>query len=166
MGFIAMKALSGGLITNAAAAFGWMARLKTVIPIWGIQREGELEEFLSYITNPPVLTEELLSCIEGDRRELSGAFCRGCGYCMPCPQGIVINTCARASLLLRRAPQKTLLSAEGQGMMKKIADCTHCGQCAAKCPYGLDTPALLQKNYRDYQEVLAGGTGGPGAPLS
>ena len=42
--------------------------------------------------------------------------------------------------------------------MAKIADCLHCGQCAAKCPYGLDTPALLAKNYADYQDVLAGKT--------
>lgn len=41
-------------------------------------------------------------------------------------------------------------------MMKKIEDCIGCGQCAAKCPYGLDTPALLQRNYQDFKEVLAG----------
>ena len=28
--------------------------------------------------------------------------------------------------------------------------CTGCGQCAAKCPYGLDTPQLLQDNYQEY----------------
>ena len=36
--------------------------------------------------------------------------------------------------------------------------CLHCGQCKSRCPYGLDTPKLLEKNYRDYQEVLAGKT--------
>ncbi|MFP3089025.1 aldo/keto reductase [Treponema sp. TIM-1] len=156
MGFIAMKALSGGLITNAAAAYTWMARFKNVIPIWGIQREGELDEFISYIKNPPVLTEERMSFIERDRAGLQGAFCRGCGYCMPCPQGIVINMCARASLLLRRAPLEMLMSERGKAMMKKVEDCIHCDQCSAKCPYGLDPPTLLQKNYQDYQEILAG----------
>ncbi|MDR1948643.1 MAG: aldo/keto reductase [Spirochaetaceae bacterium] len=156
MGFIAMKALSGGLITNSAAACAWLIRFKELIPIWGVQREWELDEFLSYIKNPPTLTEELLSCIEGDQRELQGNFCRGCGYCMPCPQGIVISMCARASLLLKRAPPEMLLSEQGRAMMKKAGDCTECGQCSAKCPYGLDTPALLKKNYQDFQEALAG----------
>ncbi|MDR3167528.1 MAG: aldo/keto reductase [Treponema sp.] len=156
MGFIAMKALSGGLITNSAAACAWMARFDNVIPIWGIQREQELDEFISYITNPPVLTEAMRSDIEGDRKELQGNFCRGCGYCMPCPKGITINMCARASLLLRRAPPEMLMSAQGKEMMKKVEDCIHCGQCSAKCPYGLDPPSLLQKNYQDYREVLAG----------
>ena len=156
MGFIAMKALSGGLITNSAAACAWLTHFEHVVPIWGIQREWELDEFLTYISTPPTLTDEMMSCIEVDRKELQGNFCRDCGYCMPCPQGIVINTCARASLLLRRAPLEMLLSARGQEMMKKIEDCLECGQCSAKCPYGLDTPALLKKNYQDYIEVLAG----------
>ena len=156
MGFIAMKALSGGLITNSAAACAWMTRFEHVIPIWGIQREHELDEFLSYIPNPPVLDDNMKACIEADRKELQGGFCRGCGYCMPCPQEINISMCARASLLLRRSPAQSLLSERGQEMMKKIEDCVECGQCSAKCPYGLDTPALLKKNYQDYLEVLAG----------
>jgi len=156
MGFIAMKALSGGLITHSAAACAWLMEHEGVVPIWGIQRDWELDEFLSYIPTPPVLTDEMRAVIEADRAVLQGEFCRGCGYCMPCPQGIEINTCARASLLLRRAPSESLLNEEGQAKMKKIEDCTSCGACAAKCPYGLDTPALLQRNYQDYREVLAG----------
>jgi len=34
--------------------------------------------------------------------------------------------------------------------------CTGCGQCAAKCPYGLDTPQLLQDNYQDYWTHIKG----------
>ncbi len=156
MGFIAMKALSGGLITNSAAAYAFLAQYDNVLPIWGVQRESELDEFLSYIEKPPVMTEELRALIERDKAELSGEFCRGCGYCMPCPAGIEINNCARMSLLLRRSPSALQLTKEVQEKMKKIEDCLHCGQCSGKCPYGLDTPALLQKNYEDYKSVLAG----------
>ena len=106
--------------------------------------------------NPPAMTEEMRALIEHDKAELAGDFCRGCGYCMPCPQGIEINTCARASLLLRRSPTANLLSESGQEMMRKIEDCIECRKCTEKCPYGLDTPALLKKNYQDYKEVLAG----------
>lgn len=154
MGFIAMKALSGGLITNSAAAYAYLAQYDNVLPIWGVQRMHELEEFLSYIKNPPVLTEELQKIIDEDRAELAGEFCRGCGYCMPCPVGIEINNCARMSLLLRRSPAELQLTEEVQAKMKLIEDCLHCGKCASKCPYGLDTPTLLQKNYEDYKQVL------------
>ncbi|HJC48171.1 MAG TPA: aldo/keto reductase [Candidatus Lachnoclostridium pullistercoris] len=156
MGFIAMKALSGGLITNSAAAYAYLAQYDGVLPIWGVQRQSELEEFLRYMDEPPVMTDELQAVIDHDRKELSGNFCRGCGYCMPCPVGIEINTCARMSLLIRRSPSEKQLTPDAQAMMKKIENCLHCGACAKKCPYGLDTPRLLEENYRDYQEILAG----------
>lgn len=156
MGFIAMKALSGGLITNSAAAYAYLAKFDNVLPIWGIQREHELDEFLSYIDNPPVMTAELEAVIEHDRKELLGEFCRGCGYCMPCPAEIEINTCARMSLLIRRSPSAGHLTEASQNMMMKIKDCLHCGQCSSKCPYGLDTPSLLERNLKDYEEILGG----------
>ena len=156
MGFIAMKALSGGLITNSAAAYAFLAQYDNVLPIWGVQREKELNEFISYIDNPPCMTAELEAFIEAERLELSGEFCRGCGYCMPCPVGIEINNCARMSLLLRRSPSELQLTEEVQAKMKKIEDCLNCGQCKSKCPYELDTPALLAKNYEDYKQVVAG----------
>lgn len=156
MGFIAMKALSGGLITNSAAAYAFEAQFENVLPIWGVQREEELEEFISYIADPPEMTGEIKMLIENDRKELCGEFCRGCGYCMPCPAGIEINNCARMSLLLRRSPSELQLTPQVQEKMKKIEDCLHCGKCKSKCPYGLDTPALLEKNYQDYKRVLAG----------
>ena len=156
MGFIAMKALSGGLITNSAAAYAFLDRYDHVLPIWGVQREHELDEFLSYIDNPPVMNEELAAVIAKDRTELLGEFCRGCGYCMPCPVGIEINNMARMSLMIRRAPSAAQLTPEMQEKMLKIEGCAECGKCKAKCPYGLDTPALLKKNLQDYKEILAG----------
>lgn len=156
MGFIAMKGLSGGLLTNSRTAYAYMAQYENVLPIWGIQKAQELSEFISYIADPPVMTEELSAMVEKDRKELASDFCRGCGYCMPCPVGIEINTCARMSLLLRRAPSADQLTEAGQGRMEKVKDCLHCGQCKSKCPYSLDTPKLLEENYKDYMEVLNG----------
>lgn len=156
MGFIAMKSLSGGLITNARAAYAFANQFDNVVPIWGVQRESELDEFLEFVKNPVSMDDEIKAIIEKDKKELSGDFCRGCGYCMPCPQGIEINNCARMSLLLRRSPSAGHLSKEGQEKMMKIETCLECGACKAKCPYGLDTPNLLKKNLEDYKKVLAG----------
>lgn len=156
MGFIAMKALAGGLINNSAAAFAWMSRFDNVLPIWGIQRMTELEEFLGYMENPAEENEEIAAVIEKDRKELSGDFCRGCGYCMPCPAGIKIYDCARMSLMVRRAPTKGWLSEENQAEMAKIENCIHCGKCHEKCPYGLDAAKILEKNLEDYKKIVSG----------
>jgi predicted aldo/keto reductase-like oxidoreductase len=156
VGFIAMKALSGGLITDSAAAYAFMTQYDNVLPIWGIQREKELDEFLSYMANPPQLTVERKAFIEKDKQELTGTFCRGCGYCMPCPEGIEINLCVRMSHLIRRAPSEDWLTPKAQEMMKKVEGCLECGECKSRCPYGLDAPELLKKNYEDYKKILAG----------
>ena len=153
IGFICMKALSGGLITRADAAYAFLAEYP-VLPIWGIQREKELDDFLACGENPPAMTDEIKAHIARERQELTGDFCRGCGYCMPCPVGIEINNAARMSLMLRRAPEKAWLSDVWQKKMALIDDCLECGQCAAKCPYGLDTPNLLKKNWEDYKTFL------------
>jgi len=154
MGFIAMKALSGGLITDSATAYAYLAQFDNVAPIWGVQRESELDEFIAYQETPPVLTAEMEEKIANDKKQLAGDFCRGCGYCMPCPAGIEINNCARMSLMLRRAPKHVYLTKEWQEKMKKIESCLHCGKCVSKCPYGLNTPELLARNYEDFKTFI------------
>ncbi len=156
VGFICMKGLAGGLITNSRATMAYASQFDGLVPIWGIQRESELKEWLSYMDDTPRMDDEITAFIEAERRELAGDFCRGCGYCMPCTVDIQINTCNRMSLLLRRAPSASHLSKQWQEEMEKIENCVDCRQCVQKCPYELDIPNLLRKNLEDYRAVLAG----------
>lgn len=158
MGFVAMKGLAGGLLTRSDACMAYMAQFPNVLPIWGVQRAEELEEWLSYMDGTPALDDALRAFIDGERRELAGDFCRGCGYCLPCPQGIQINQCARMSLMLRRAPSAGWLTPEWQERMANIDECTECRVCTTRCPYELSIPELLRKNLVDYRAVLAGET--------
>jgi len=155
VGVIAMKAMCGGLLTNAVAAFAFLRQFDNLVPIWGIQKMSELEEFLALEESPPPLDDEMLAALEADRKELSGNYCRGCGYCLPCPADIPISMAARMSFLLRRAPTERFLGEEWQEKMKKIEDCEECGQCAERCPYELDPPFLLKGMYEDYRGFLA-----------
>lgn len=158
VGFIAMKGLAGGLITNARAAFAFMSQFPNVLPIWGIQHMSELEEWLSFMENTPAYDAEMQAFVEADRKEFGTDFCRGCGYCMPCPQGIIINQCARMSQMIRRTPSAGWLTEQWQQAFRDVLKCTGCGTCRKKCPYGLDIPVLLKKNYEDYQNILSGRT--------
>ncbi|MCI1996621.1 MAG: aldo/keto reductase [Clostridium luticellarii] len=155
IGVIAMKALSGGLITNAASTFAFLRQFNNVVPIWGIQRESELDEFIALEKNPPVLDASMWSVIKRDRLELAGDFCRGCGYCLPCAAGIEIPTCARISLLLRRAPYRDFMKDEFREKMELINNCIECGHCKDHCPYKLDTPNLLKKELKNYNKFYA-----------
>ena len=152
MGFICMKALAGGLITDSALAYAYLNQFDHVLPIWGIQREKELDEFISYQTYEPEMNPERWAKVEEERKNLAGDFCRGCGYCMPCAVGIQINDCNRMSLFLRRAPLSVYLTEEWAEKMKLIENCLDCGLCKTRCPYGLDIPNLLKRNYKDFQE--------------
>ena len=39
--------------------------------------------------------------------------------------------------------------------MRLIENCLNCGKCKSKCPYGLDTPALLKKNHDDFFDFIS-----------
>ena len=155
MGFIAMKGLSGGLLTDSKACMAFMSEYNA-LPIWGIQRDAELDEWLSFFEHEAVMTDEIKTFIENDRKQLLGDFCRGCGYCMPCTVEITINQCARMSQMIRRAPSKNWLTDYWQKEMLKIESCVGCGLCKTRCPYELDIPNLLKKNLKDYKEILEG----------
>lgn len=83
VGFIAMKGLAGGLIHDSKAAMAFMTQYDNVLPIWGIQKMEELEEWLAFMDETPEYTDEIKAYVENERKELAGDFCRGCGYCMP-----------------------------------------------------------------------------------
>lgn len=156
VGFIGMKGLAGGLLNNSAACMAFISQFDNVLPIWGIQRDSELDEWLSYFERTPKMDAQMQAFIEADRKNFGGDFCRSCGYCAPCTVGIQINQCARISQMIRRAPSESWLSEKWQREMEKIESCVECGQCMTRCPYELNIPKLLRKNLEDYREVLAG----------
>ena len=141
MGYIAMKGLAGGMLNNARACHAFMKSYDNVVPIWGIQKLEELEQWLALAEEDPDLDEGL-----------SGSFCRSCGYCMPCPAGIEIFNCARMNMLLRRSPWQQYMTDTWREKMEKINDCIGCHSCSSRCPYQLDTPNLLKYMLKDYRE--------------
>ena len=157
MGFIAMKGLCGGILTDSSACMAFMTQYD-VLPIWGIQRQHELDEWLSFFDSMPGMNDRIRTVIDRDRRELAADFCRGCGYCEPCTAGIQIHQCARMSPMIRRSPSEGFKEPYWQAEMEKIESCVNCGVCRTRCPYGLNIPELLKQNLADYRNILAGRT--------
>ena len=155
MGFIAMKGLCGGLLRDIPAAYTFIRRFDNVVPIWGIQKMEELEEFLALEANPPEWNEQMEAAVAQEKASLGKDFCRGCGYCLPCPANIPIPTLARMILLLGRSPWRRYLKAEEQEQMARADNCTHCGACATRCPYGLEPEQLVAENYKFFKNFFA-----------
>ena len=151
MGFICMKGLAGGMLNNARACHAFMKDFP-VVPIWGIQTMEQLNEWLALADENPSLDDDLRAVIAKDRKELAQNFCRGCGYCLPCPEGIEINNAARMDMLLRRSPWQPYMSDEWYAKMHLIENCRHCRECASRCPYELDTPTILEYMLKDYDQ--------------
>lgn len=154
VGFICMKALSGGLITDAAIPFVFLRQYENAVPIWGFQYAWELEQLLSLEKNPPVLDDAIQARIADDRQSLVGSFCRSCGYCLPCPAGIPIHNANRMKQILTRMPPDQWLTPENQTDMERIADCTKCGLCEKRCPYGLKPYENLPDHLAFYRDFL------------
>lgn len=154
VGFVAMKALSGGLVTDARLPFVFLREYANVVPIWGFQKMEELNQIIDMEQNPPVRTDEIDRLIERDRRELSGAFCRSCGYCLPCPADIKIPQANRMMQLLGRAVWQNYVTSEWQREMEKIENCVHCGACAKRCPYGLKPYESMREQLKGYREFV------------
>ena len=144
VGFIAMKAMAGGLIQHPEVTFAFLQQYPEVVPIYGIQRESELHQWLLLDENPPRWDDSMRELARQEKEGLGGDFCRSCGYCMPCPQGIPIPNAARISLLMTRAPYAPYLTAEWRANMDKIETCVNCRQCVSRCPYSLEIPRLLR----------------------
>lgn len=155
VGIIGMKPLCGGIIKNIPAAFAYLRQYKNLVPIWGLEKVSELEEILSFEDNPFELDKAMLKDIENDKIALAGDFCRGCGYCLPCPAEIPISMAARINHLLKRSTYWTFITKEWQEKMNRINNCTHCNSCKKKCPYSLDTPQLLKKSLENYKIFCA-----------
>ena len=154
VGFIAMKGLSGGLVSSGTAAFAFFSQYDNAVPIWGIQRESELEEFMDCARRGVTLTPELKAVIDKDKRELTGNFCRSCGYCLPCPAGINIPQVARMMFLLRRSPWQQYATPEWRAEMEKAESCISCGACQSRCPYGINGSVLTRENLLDYRAFM------------
>lgn len=155
IGFIAMKALSGGLVRHIPAAYAFMRQFENVVPIWGVQKLEELEEFLALESSPPAWDDSMRAMVEEEREALGKNFCRGCGYCLPCPAAIDIPMLARMRLFLTRGPWEREITPESRKKYAAAENCIHCGDCASRCPYELDPAALVTEHYAFYKQFAA-----------
>jgi len=163
VGVIAMKPLAGGTLAappaelegyskipiRAEQALRFVLANEAVnVTIPGMMNPREVEENARVGESFPSMTNaekrELIKAAE----ELGKEFCRGCGYCQPCPQEIRIPIILRQSAYYKRYGLAEWAKWRYNMVDVKADNCTECGQCKEKCPYNLNVPEMLKEAHR------------------
>ncbi len=152
IGFIAMKPFGGGVLENAGLCIRFLLQYPQVAPDPGFEKVEEIEEVVSLANRAKPLSEEDKSKIERLRKELGTRFCRQCGYCMPCPEGINIMFLITMNSIIKRMPPEAVIGWLSEHV--KIADnCTDCGQCETKCPYNLPIRQCMREGIKAFRSL-------------
>ncbi len=144
--------------TPAAWALRWVwNRPEVTVVLSGMNDENHIEENLAAADEglPNSLTPhelELIARVGRTYRELVKVSCTSCGYCLPCPNGVLIPQCFEAynNLHMFNMPEAArflyVMQVGGvvSGRPGYASQCEECGECLDKCPQSLKIPELLK----------------------
>jgi predicted aldo/keto reductase-like oxidoreductase len=137
LGFIAMKPLCGGQYDNADFAFKFLNGFPDLVPIPGVENPQQIRQIVQIVNSGATLRGREKAAADKIAAGLGKLFCRRCGYCQPCPQGIPITNAMVFEGFLRRFPMSKILDGPGKDVLDTAGLCNECGQCEEKCPYNL-----------------------------
>jgi predicted aldo/keto reductase-like oxidoreductase len=155
VGFIAMKPMAGGMLTDARLTIKHLLRFDNVIPDPGIQTIEEIEEIAAVVNGHWELTPQEWQEIERIRGEMETRFCRRCDYCQPCPQQVRISTAVTVQSFWRRFPPERFFNGFVADAIESARGCGDCGECEDRCPYHLPIREMLTENVAFYDRVAA-----------
>ncbi len=146
LGFIVMKPLCGGQFDDAELAFEFLNGYPDLVPIPGIQSPAEIEQIAGIVDSGRRLEGERLAEAQRLAEELGKKFCRRCGYCMPCPEGVPITMAMIFPGMLKRMPEEKVRHAQAKAIVEKVPACVECRQCEQRCPYELPIVENLKES--------------------
>ena len=146
VGILAMKPLSGGVIEAAAPALKWAFGHPETLILVGVESRDLIDHNWDIFQRRHELTKADSEIIDAVSREYDKKFCRRCDYCLPCPSGIPIQYVLGARTFLKRMGIGALKMSIFPTLWDKAEKCTGCGQCVARCPYGLQIPEMIKAN--------------------
>jgi predicted aldo/keto reductase-like oxidoreductase len=157
VGFLAMKPFAGSMVNDANLAIKYLLQFDNVLPVPGIEKVEDIEENVDIVNGSWELTPQERQKIEDIRAELGTRLCRRCGYCMPCPQGVVLLPLINMHISWKLFPREWVLSwryvTDGVESWK---NCNQCGVCEEKCPYRLPIQEMIAENIKFYESVAGG----------
>ncbi len=156
LGFIVMKPLCGGEYDDAGLAFKFLNGFPDLVPIPGIERPEQIEEIVGIVESGAILEGEEKARAEKVASDLGKKFCRRCGYCEPCPNGVPIVTVMILESCIRRMPREALIGWPAGVIVEGAPNCAECGDCEEKCPYDLPIMETVKESLEKARAIIAG----------
>jgi predicted aldo/keto reductase-like oxidoreductase len=165
VGLVAMKPLAGGRLAEGR---GWNKKyfkeetpaqfsLRYILTnpnitcaIPGMTNLKELEENAKVGKDPVSLTPEEIGGLMDWVGEAGKGFCRNCGYCLPCPEGIQIPDIFRFEGYYERYGMKKWAIEQYRALPVKAESCSSCNQCLTRCPYNV----LIADRLKEIHQTL------------
>jgi predicted aldo/keto reductase-like oxidoreductase len=153
VGFIGMKPFAGGMLEDATLSIKYVLQFDSVVPDPGIQKVEEIEEIVAIVESGGwELTPQERQQIEARRAELGMQFCRQCGYCQPCPEGVQISMVMITQGMWKLWPREIFYDWMGR-VIDGARNCVQCGECEEKCPYQLPIREMITESIAFYERV-------------
>ena len=155
VGVIVMKPLAGGAFMNPNYALRWVAEnpnISVLIP--GMDSVKQVLENTAVGNHFVPLTKEERAVFEADAKALGKTFCRRCGYCAPCSQGIDIPMQFIVEGYYRRYDLEEWALDRYRSFAANASDCIECGECEPRCPYNLPIREMLKKTRELFDPLI------------
>jgi predicted aldo/keto reductase-like oxidoreductase len=146
IGVIAMKPLSGGAIEDYRLGLKYVLSLEGIVSIVGMESPALVDRNWDVFVNDPTLTRGEKEHIEQIQRVFDHQFCRRCDYCQPCSEEIPIQYVLGMRSIVKRMGIGVLDRRWIRGALDKARNCSECGECMERCPYGLPIPNLIRES--------------------
>jgi predicted aldo/keto reductase-like oxidoreductase len=154
VGVIAMKPFSGGIIHNAALALKYVLSQSGVVVLAGVEEKELFDECWQIFQGSWEIHEREKAEIEEIRSTYGRRFCRRCDYCQPCTEDIPIQQILGIRSMVKRMGIHVLKKGWVAEAVAQARNCSECGECMTRCPYGLPIPDLIRENLQWLDEQL------------
>ena len=153
MGTIVMKPIAGGAISEGELSLKYILNKEFIdAAIPGMDTKEIIDKNINVGKNLTPLSIDEFNKIDAIAKTLGEDFCRRCGYCLPCPQGIDIPTQFIFEAYLNKYQIPDWANERYASLSVNASDCIECGQCENKCPYNLPIIDMLKKVDQAFSE--------------